>query len=142
MKTIQQMADEYAKSYPKEYRIVAARAWMDGRKSAKDGKMKKKAELDLSFVGDYYRDVFEYWLNYKKERNQKYTQSGAELCFRKLLQLSGGDRGKMIAIIEQSVSNNWAGLFELKNNGRYNQNGRNGNQSIFDATDAILPGCK
>lgn len=135
MKTIRQLADEYAETYPPEYRHIAYKAWLDGRESMKDKKRAVKEKLDLSFVDSYYREVFEYWLNYKKERNQKYTQSGAESCYRKLLKLSGGDRDVMIAVIEQSVSNNWAGLFELKDNGKTNQNNQRNVLNIFSTVD-------
>lgn len=139
MKTIREMADEYAASYPPEYRHVAYKAWLDGRDSMKEKKKTKSRVIDLCFVDDYFREIFEYWLNYKKEKHQAYTQSGAESCYRKLLKLSGGDRDKMIAIIDQSVSNNWAGLFELKdNNGRTNNNKQqSGTYNVFSFSEEV-----
>ena len=106
---LKEMADQYAQKYPKEIRDIVSQAWLDGRHSSR-----KKEALDLSFVGDRYRDIFEYWLRYKKERGQTYKQSGVEACYRKLVKMSNGDPQTALSIIEQSVSNNWAGLFELK----------------------------
>lgn len=110
MKNLKQQAEEYAIRFPKNVRGIIAQAWLDGRNSAR-----KKESLDLSFVEDRYRDIFDYWLQYKKERGQTYKQAGVEACYRKLVKMSNGDSQTALAIIEQSVSNNWAGLFELKN---------------------------
>ncbi len=63
MKTIKQQAEEYSMKYPSEIRNEIAKAWIDGRNS-----IRKKEELDLYFVEEEYKDVFIYWLNYKKER--------------------------------------------------------------------------
>lgn len=134
MKTIKQQAEEYSMGYPSEIRSQIAKAWIDGRYS-----VKKKGELDLYFVEEEYKDIFIYWLNYKRERGQSYKQTGAEACYRKLLALSGGDKQMMIAIIEQSTSNNYQGLFPLKDNGNRNFNNRQGNSgSIFQAADNYL----
>ena len=134
MKTIKQQAEEYSLKYPSEIRKQIAKAWTDGRNS-----IRKKEELDLYFVEEEYKDIFIYWLNYKKEKGQPYKQTGAEACYRKLLTLSGGDKQMMIAIIEQSMSNNWAGIFELKNNGNRNSTNKQGNSgSIFQAADFYL----
>lgn len=106
---LREMADRYAEKYPKEIRDIVSQAWLDGRHSAR-----KKEDLDLSFVEDKYRDIFDYWLHYKKERGQTYKQAGVEACYRKLVKMSNGDPQKALEIIEQSVSNNWAGLFSIK----------------------------
>lgn len=109
MKNLKQQAEEYARKFPENVRDIIAQAWLDGRNSAR-----KKDTLDLSFVEDKYRDIFDYWLHYKRERGQTYKQAGVEACYRKLVKMSNGDPRKALDIIEQSVSNNWAGLFELK----------------------------
>ena len=41
------MADEYAASYPPEYRHIAAKAWLDGRDSMKEKKKTKSRAIDL-----------------------------------------------------------------------------------------------
>lgn len=134
MKTIKQQSEEYALKYPSEIRNEIAKAWIDGRNS-----IRKKEVIDLYFVEEEYKDIFIYWLNYKKERGQPYKQTGAEACYRKLLTLSGGDKQMMIAIIEQSMSNNYQGLFPLKDNGNRNHTNKQGNSgSIFQAADCYL----
>ena len=54
-------------------------------------------------------------MKYKQERKQAYTQSGIEACYHKLLELSNTNPNIAMAVVEQSIANNWAGLFELKN---------------------------
>lgn len=136
MKTIKQQAEEYSAKYPMEIRTMIAKAWIDGRHS-----LRKKEELDLFFVEEQYMEIFTYWLNYKKERGNPYKQTGAESCYRKLLELSCGYRKKMIAIIEQSISNNYQGLFPLKDNGNRTINNNQQQQrstSIFATADYVL----
>lgn len=54
------------------------------------------------------------WLMYKKEKKQKLTPSTEK----KQIEFLGGRAGpEIIAIINQSISNGWTGLFELKQNG-------------------------
>lgn len=117
MKTIRQQAEEYASKYPIEQQASIVMAWMDGRKSAEKEK-KKRLEIDLSFVNETYMDLVIYWIGYHKEKKLKYTQIGIERFYSRLLKLSGGDKEKMIEIIDQSVSNNYTGIFELKGHGK------------------------
>ena len=139
------MADEYAASYPPEYRHIAAKAWLDGRdamKCEKDKKEKKKEEsknLDLGFVAPDHREIFEYWIKYQRSKKKYYVQMSAKACYRKLLKLSGGDLNKMVKIVDQSVANNWAGLFELKdNNGRTNNNKQqSGTYNVFSLSEEV-----
>ena len=63
---------------------------------------------------------------YKKEKKQEYKgQTSINTFCKKLIEYSNGDAIIAEAIIEQSIANNWAGIFELKNNnnGNKQQNG-------------------
>ena len=66
--------------------------------------------------------VIRKWLEYKKEKRQTYKPKGLESFKRRLMTLSGGDPIIADAIVEQSMANNYAGVFPLKNNN--NANGR------------------
>jgi len=60
-------------------------------------------------------DIVETWLKYKKERKETYkSKSGLSLFCKTLYKISGGDEKKALAIIEKSMANNWAGIFDLK----------------------------
>lgn len=65
------------------------------------------------------------WLEYKKEKRQTYKPRGLEAFKKRLMGLSGGDPVIANAIVEQSMANNYAGVFPLKNNN--NANGRQSN---------------
>ena len=74
------------------------------------------------------------WLEYKKEKRQTYKPRGLEAFKKRLMGLSGGDPVIANAIVEQSMANNYAGVFPLKNNN--NANGRQSN--IIDKVADIL----
>lgn len=61
------------------------------------------------------------WLEYKKQKKQKYTSLGLEKCVEKLNKLSGGDPEIAMEIVNESMANNYAGLFPLKNQKTKNQ---------------------
>lgn len=75
-----------------------------------------KIKIELSeFVSSEFIEIMVDWLEYKKDRKEKYSSSKSiKACYNKLLKLSGSNPVKAREIIEQSMANNWAGLFELK----------------------------
>lgn len=55
------------------------------------------------------------WLAYKKDRRESYkNERSIAACLSKLKALSGGDPERAMRIVNQSMANNWAGLFELR----------------------------
>lgn len=54
------------------------------------------------------------WLAYKREKKQTYKPRGIETLKTKLFNLSKGDGKVAMLIVEQSMSNNYSGLFPLK----------------------------
>lgn len=54
------------------------------------------------------------WLAYKREKKQTYKPRGIETLKTKLFNLSKGDGKVAMQIVEQSMSNNYSGLFPLK----------------------------
>ena len=86
----------------------------------------KSKEIDLSFLQKDFIPIVEKWLLYKKEKKQEYKgQTSINTFCKKLIEYSNGEPIIAEAIIEQSIANNWAGIFELKNNnnGNKQQNG-------------------
>lgn len=65
-------------------------------------------------------EVLEEWIAYKKERGQTYKSRGLSMCRKKLMELSNGSPTLAQEIVEQSMANNWAGLFPLRNQTRQN----------------------
>jgi len=84
-------------------------------------KKPKKADNDNDNDNEY-KDSFLLWLKYKKENKQSYkSETSKKIALEKLNTLSGNDELKAMEIVKQSIANNWAGLFELKNNNATNQ---------------------
>ena len=78
----------------------------------------KNKEIDLSFLQKDFIPIVEKWLLYKKEKKQEYKgQTSINTFCKKLIEYSNGEPIIAEAIIEQSIANNWAGIFELKING-------------------------
>jgi hypothetical protein len=76
-----------------------------------------------SFVEPAFEESFSAWLEYKHQRRESYkSDMSLKACYNKLVKLAGGDPSVAMAIVEQSMANNWAGLFPLKKD---NDNGDN-----------------
>ena len=72
-------------------------------------------KIDFSFVEVPFKDIFFRWLTYKKNKNQKYKdEDSLKTLYKKLKEYSSNDPDIAKDVIEQSISNNWAGLFPLK----------------------------
>lgn len=75
----------------------------------------KNKVYDFSFVANNFKDIFDMWINYKSEIKDAYkTQKGVEIAYNNLLKLSSGKPNIAKLIVEQSIGNNWKGLFEFK----------------------------
>ena len=99
------------------------------RKEIKEKEIKesKEKEKDLneffeSLPDANWSNLLKSWLEYKKERKENYKSvSSIKVFCRNLIGLSNGEYLLAEQIINQSIGNNWAGIFALKNN---NQNGK------------------
>lgn len=64
------------------------------------------------------------WLRYKRKRKQAYKdEDSAQIAYNQLVKHADQDPAKALEIVEQSMGNNWSGLFELKTNQTAKQNG-------------------
>lgn len=87
------------------------------KKKEKESKLKGYDNFSLDFVADEFKESFIQWLDYKKQRKESYkTQKSLEVCYKQLLAKSENDPLTAMKMVEQSMGNNWAGLFELKSN--------------------------
>lgn len=96
--------------------------------------LKKRDLLDLSIVSTDMLPVVQTWLSYKREKKQSYKPTGFKSFYKKLCELSGNDPQKAMAIIEQSMANNYAGIFEVKQNSNY------GRETITDKIKRTVEG--
>lgn len=80
----------------------------------------------IDFVADEFREIFNTWLEYKRQRKESYkSEKSLQSCYKQLLRLCDNNPNVATQIIEQSMANNWAGLFELKQRNNGNNNRRN-----------------
>lgn len=90
-------------------------------------KDKKESEIiipEVVSVSTPYAELSEAWgkwKDYKSARRERYSCSAAEeSAYRQLYSLSKGDAALAMQIVEQSIANDWKGLYELKQNDNAN----------------------
>lgn len=88
----------------------------------------KKLSMDMSIVAQEMREVVDTWLAYKKEKGKMYKPIGFKNFYKRLCELSGNSPQTAMAIIEQSMANNYDGIFPLRNNNNDNY----GRETITD----------
>ena len=80
-------------------------------------KKEKKVSLDdwAKQLESPWRELMLIWLDYKRTRKESYrSEVGAKKCLTLLRNLSAGNAEVAQRIIDQSMANNWAGLFALR----------------------------
>lgn len=76
--------------------------------------LNNKNNIDFECLENFI-PILETWFKYKSERKEKYkTNSSKEQFYKNLLKLSNSNFETAEKIINQSIGNNWAGIFELK----------------------------
>lgn len=63
---------------------------------------------------DEFKSIIDEWIKYKKERRESYKKIGLSKFVKKLIDLSGGKPEIAQKIIDNSMANNYQGIFELK----------------------------
>lgn len=82
-------------------------------------KVSKKKSLNFSAVSADMMSIVEDWLAYKSEKKQSYKQIGFDAFYKNLCKLSDNNPIIARAIIDQSIGNNYSGIFGLKNGAQY-----------------------
>ncbi len=84
---------------------------------------KKQEEMEVvNPFSEKFTPIWELWKTYKKELFKFSYKSwiSEQSALNKLVRISAGDETVAIEIIEDSMSNQWEGLFPLKINGKIN----------------------
>ncbi len=74
----------------------------------------KTTKPERYFEDEMMNDAVTKWLAYKKEKKQPYKSKGLKFLKTRLQNLSKGDGKVAMLIVEQSMANNYSGLFPLK----------------------------
>lgn len=86
----------------------------------KGERIPKSLEANLKDVSqlqydDEFKSILYEWLEYKSQKGQTYKgKKSIPILAKKLYKLSGGNNATAKLIVEQSMANNWSGLFALK----------------------------
>jgi hypothetical protein len=87
-------------------------------KISKDISKKGSKKIDASKIKNISAEfipLMQTWFDYKQSRREMYkTMQSASVCYKSLYDLSNGNPTMAERIINQSIANNWAGLFEIK----------------------------
>jgi len=88
----------------------------DDTKPQRKEKEIREKETIQNELGKEFTEVVIEWLEYKKQRKETYkSEKSIKALCTKIKNLSEGNAAQAKAVIDQSMANNWAGLFELKN---------------------------
>lgn len=113
---------------PQETEKANAAASEDAKSDVPEGYEK----FSFEFVSAVYKVAFFKWLNYKRERREKYKgQSSLEAAYKRLIDCCHGDSAKAAVVVENSMANNWAGLFELNESGQQGKSHRPGDYTTM-----------
>lgn len=84
-------------------------------KEEQEEEEEQKQEPKEDFVSSEFLEVYNTWMKYKTERKESYKSSSSKKVFYDSL-VKMSDNNPIIAsqIINQSIANNWAGIFKLK----------------------------
>lgn len=74
-----------------------------------------RAESILDIIEEPWRELMIVWLDYKRSRHERYKSDlSVKKCLSQLKRLATDDPHVAWQIIDQSIANNWAGLFPLR----------------------------
>ena len=76
--------------------------------------MKLEQKNERYFEDEDMNNAILKWLAFKREKKQSYKPKGFEMLKKKLLTLSNGNGKIAMQIVEQSMMNNYSGLFSLR----------------------------
>jgi hypothetical protein len=88
----------------------------DKEKEKDKGERKTKFEIVFPFDSVHFLEVWGIWVEYRKEIKKPYRSDKSIQAA--LQELSKYPEETAIAMIKQSISNSWQGIFELKTNGK------------------------
>lgn len=97
------------KGKPKNNHMVNHMEDVNEDVNKKEKGVKIPEDLIRSFI-----PIVKEWIEYKKERKETYQQKGLDKFCQQLSKWSGNNPVVAQKIIDNSIANNWAGAFELK----------------------------
>ena len=97
-----------------------------------------KKGVEMPFEGYKFAEAWQIWNDERRlKKKAKYTQRGEQAQLYKLKKLSGDNEEIAIKIIQQAVTEGWAGMHPLKNETRNNKNKGFDNAKYSDYLDTL-----
>lgn len=79
-------------------------------------------DYDFSYVEEPFAEPFFAFIRYRKDRrDRKFTPTGLKTTYKHLKEFSLNDPATAKEIVEQTIANNWMGLFPLRTNNGTNR---------------------
>ena len=93
-----------------------------GKQCVEDYKEKQKI-INYEWLPENWRELFNIWLTYKKEKRSAYrSEKTVKIAFMQLVEMSNDNIHEATQIIKFSMGNNYQGLFKPKqDNGQSNK---------------------
>jgi hypothetical protein len=102
----------------KKYNLYKNKPLRSSLQGAKDKDKDKDKDIDMVKeldIKEGFGGIFLKWLHYKRKRNESYKdKESCQLAFNKLLKLSEEKIEIAEKVVNQSMAQNWAGLFQCK----------------------------
>lgn len=84
------------------------------KKEKSDGDYKFNfSEYEIDDLEEFVKPIQD-WMDYKKEKHNKYTTKGFQMFVKRLIKLSSGRYELAREIVDISIANNYQGIFPLK----------------------------
>lgn len=98
----------------------------DRSKKIEVRKKKKEIEVQLPFASEIFSETWDTFLQMKWDAHKFKYKSIASMKrqLSNLVNLSGNDETRAIQILNQSIANQWSGIFEIKNNNNYDRSSK------------------
>lgn len=110
-------------SSPPDSHPIATQSQVNKSKVKEIKEKESKENKKRDFLEKQFEEIFFKWIEYKKERKESYKSlKSEEVFYNKLLELANYSPFEAEQIINQSIANNWAGIFPIKNNNLKNLN--------------------
>tara|TARA_R100001015_G_C4629754_1_gene190846 strand:+ start:1119 stop:1766 length:648 start_codon:yes stop_codon:yes gene_type:complete len=100
---------------PNQNDKAASSKRLDSIHSSIQNKKHISKEVILPFESDEFKKTWEIWLDERKQqKRKKYTERGEKATLHNLQKISNNNEKQAIKIIQQSITQGWAGLFAIK----------------------------
>jgi DNA-binding Lrp family transcriptional regulator len=105
---------------PTKNKYAAYSNLVDSKQDSKQ--LKKHIRIERPFKSKEFNEMWAIWIDERKQqKRKKYTPRGEQATLHNLQKISNNNEKQAIKIIQQSITQGWAGLFALKTGAKREQ---------------------